>query len=345
MWRAAISRASGGPAAARLAALITAVGLAAVPVAGRAMEATAGVQRAATSIYDRPGRLVRIPDRRHINLRCAGQGAPTVLFESGFGATSEAWTKVQPAVARVTRACAYDRAGYGFSDPGPLPRDGAAIARDLDRALRSGGVPGPYVLVGHSAGGLYVRLFAGRRLRDVVGVVLVDPSVEHQEQRFAAAFGPEAGSLDPLRRRVANCLEQATGTRAAVIASPECALGRGLYRHGGADAWRTQGSELDTLFTTTSDEVDRLGGLLKDVPVIVLTASRAAPSPATQDPGVAMWQAMHQELAGRFRHGEQRTIQSSHLMMIERPEVVTKAILELVAVNRAATAKASRSNP
>jgi pimeloyl-ACP methyl ester carboxylesterase len=287
-----------------------------------------------------------MPDRRRINLRCAGQGAPTVLFESGFGATSEAWVKVQPVVAGTTRACAYDRAGYGFSDPGPSPRDGAAIARDLDRALRAAGQRGPYVLVGHSAGGLYVRLFAGRRPRDVAGMVLVDPSVEHQEQRFAAAFGPGAGSLDPLRRRVSGCLEKAVEASAATVAAaPDCGLGRGVYGHGGADAWRTQLSELDTLFTTTSDEVDRLGGLLKDVPVIVLTASRTGPPPAAQDPGAAMWQAMHQELAGRFRRGEQRTIQSSHLMMIEHPEVVTDAVLELVAASRADNAKTPRPQP
>src|SRR6185369_2620624 len=90
------------------AAAAPAPGSAAAPIS---MEAYAG-----------PGRLVTLPDRRRINLRCMGHGSPTVLLEAGFGAWSFAWNKVQPAIARTTRVCAYDRAGYGFSSPGPLPR-------------------------------------------------------------------------------------------------------------------------------------------------------------------------------------------------------------------------------
>ena len=108
---------------------------------------------------DRPGEIVQLADGRKLNFRCAGRGAPTVLLESGFGADSRAWSKVQPTVAETTRVCAYDRAGYGFSDPGPLPRDGAAIARDLDQALTQAEILGPFVVVGHSAGGLYARLY------------------------------------------------------------------------------------------------------------------------------------------------------------------------------------------
>src|SRR5205809_929445 len=76
------------------------------------------------------GKLVKLPDGRRIYLKCMGQGAPTVLFEGGYLAESGAWFKVQPQVARITRACAYDRAGYGRSDAGPMPRDGKAVARD-----------------------------------------------------------------------------------------------------------------------------------------------------------------------------------------------------------------------
>ena len=100
----------------------------------------------------RPGDLVRL-DGRRINVRCLGAGAPTVILESGYEADSLAWWKVEPEVARFTRVCSYDRAGAGFSDPGPLPRDGAAIAADLDKALSAAGIRGPFVLVGHSAGG------------------------------------------------------------------------------------------------------------------------------------------------------------------------------------------------
>jgi pimeloyl-ACP methyl ester carboxylesterase len=78
-----------------------------------------------------------LPDGRVLHFVCSGQGAPTIVFESGFGATGQAWNKVQPALSRDQRACSYDRAGSGQSDPGPFPRDGAAIAKDLDQGLRA----------------------------------------------------------------------------------------------------------------------------------------------------------------------------------------------------------------
>src|SRR5579859_5390461 len=87
--------------------------------------------------YAQSGRIVRLPDHRALNFRCSGRGAPTVLLEAGFGAGSNAWGKVAPRIAQVTQVCAYDRAGFGFSDPGPMPRDGAAIARDLDAGLKA----------------------------------------------------------------------------------------------------------------------------------------------------------------------------------------------------------------
>jgi len=167
--------------------------LAAAIAAAAALGLLPALAAAADNPLEHPARLVKLPDGRRINLRCAGHGSPTVVFDGGYLANSGAWFKVQPQVATLTRACSYDRAGSGFSDPGPLPRDGQAVARDLDQTLRAAGVGGPYILVGHSAGALYARLFADLRPKDVVGMVLVDPTVEHQDQRFDALFGRGAG--------------------------------------------------------------------------------------------------------------------------------------------------------
>jgi pimeloyl-ACP methyl ester carboxylesterase len=287
---------------------------------------------------ERPGRLVTLPDGRRMNLRCSGQGSPTVILESGYGGDSRAWAKVQPRIAKVTHVCAYDRAGYGFSDPGPLPRDGEAIARDLDRALSAADIAGPYIVVGHSAGGLYARLFAARRRGQVKGLVFVDTSVEHQQQRLAAVFGPGAGSLDGVRRRVAGCLQatEAQGKPADAAATTACAPADApaLARKISANplSWRGQLSELDALFDSTSDEVERVGSLLQDIPAIVLTASRQADgvTATREDPGAAVWQAFHRVLAASFRRGEQRLVKSSHLMMTDRPEVIADAAVELV---------------
>ena len=285
----------------------------------------------------KPGQLVRLPDHRVLNFRCAGKGSPTVILEAGFGAGSNAWLAVQPRIAATTRVCSYDRAGYGFSDPGPLPRDGAAIARDLDNGLKAAGISGPYVLVAHSAGGLYARLFAARRRGEVAGLVFVDSSVEHQTQRMAALFGPGAGSIDGIKRMPARCLaatsapNDPTNEAALLQCAPASLDAHARQVALRPDTYRIQLSELDTLFTSTSDEVDRVGDLLQAAPSVVLTAAKAdGVAAGSDDPGARAWQDFHQKLASSFLHGEHRLVKSSHLMMYDRPEIVAEAAAKLV---------------
>ncbi|HZF29681.1 MAG TPA: alpha/beta hydrolase [Gammaproteobacteria bacterium] len=115
-------------------------------------------------------------DGRDVRMLIAGDGGPTVVFESGWGEPLETWGKVQPAVSRFARTVAYDRAGYGLSDAGPPPRDGRKIATELRCALVAAGAAPPYVLVGASLGGPFVRVFAGLYPGDVASLVLVDPT-------------------------------------------------------------------------------------------------------------------------------------------------------------------------
>jgi pimeloyl-ACP methyl ester carboxylesterase len=111
--------------------------------------------------------------RLHIN--CMGTGSPTVVIESGLGDWSASWSSwVQPQVAGTTRVCTYDRAGMGYSEPGPLPRTAARFADELHTLLQRAEIPGPYVLAGHSSGGLTVRVFAAAYPAEVVGVMLID---------------------------------------------------------------------------------------------------------------------------------------------------------------------------
>jgi pimeloyl-ACP methyl ester carboxylesterase len=120
-----------------------------------------------------PGRLVRV-NNRLMHIHATGEGAPTVLFESGMGASCLSWTHVQPAVAEFSRAVSYDRAGHGWSDPAHGPRTAQQIAQELHALLNIAEVPGPYVLVGHSFGGYVTRAFARLYREEVVGMVLVD---------------------------------------------------------------------------------------------------------------------------------------------------------------------------
>jgi pimeloyl-ACP methyl ester carboxylesterase len=129
------------------------------------------------NLYLHPQRLVDVGGRR-LNLVCTGKGSPTVILEAGMLADSTAWRRVQPAISLTTRVCSYDRAGMGFSDPAGAPRDASAIVRDLHALLTTGGVAGPYVLVGWSSGGLFTRLYQYRYPSDVAGLVEVDPDTE-----------------------------------------------------------------------------------------------------------------------------------------------------------------------
>ena len=131
-----------------------------------------------------PGRLVDVGGHK-MHLDCTGQGTPTVILESGLWDDSTVWYKVQPEIAKLTRVCSYDRAGLGYSDPRPhqVP-DSRNIAQNLHTLLANAGVNPPYILVGHSLGGIHIRVYQNLYPSDVVGMVLVDSGHPDQESRL-----------------------------------------------------------------------------------------------------------------------------------------------------------------
>ena len=126
--------------------------------------------------YAHVQRLVDIDHGRRLNLYCVGNGSPTVVFDAGLGNWSQIWGLVQPAIGKRTQACAYDRAGLGFSDPSTRESSSANIVDDLHRLLVAASIKPPYVLVGHSYGGMSMRLFADLYFDETAGMVLVDPT-------------------------------------------------------------------------------------------------------------------------------------------------------------------------
>jgi pimeloyl-ACP methyl ester carboxylesterase len=125
-----------------------------------------------------PGRLIDLGGYK-LHLNCTGQGKPTVVLSAGAGDASFAWALVQPEAAKLTRVCSYDRSGTAWSDLGPKPRTVYQEAYDLHRLLAKAGEHGPYVLVGHSAGGTVARIFAMQYRKETRGVVLVDAGHEN----------------------------------------------------------------------------------------------------------------------------------------------------------------------
>src|SRR5436309_2062325 len=144
--------------------------------------AGASASTPADIVYARPGQLVDAGGFR-LNLNCMGSGSPTVVFDSGWGDWAPAWSKVQPEIAKWTRACSYDRAGTGFSDLGPMPRTSVRIAEELRNALHHAGMPGPYILVGSAFGGDNVRTFADMYMDEVAGMVLDDADPDDLEPK------------------------------------------------------------------------------------------------------------------------------------------------------------------
>jgi pimeloyl-ACP methyl ester carboxylesterase len=154
--------------------------------------------------FPAPGEMVDVGDHR-LHLNCLGQGSPTVVLDAGLGYTSVEWSGwVQPEVAKHTRVCAYDRAGMGWSEPGPGVPDAIQRADVLHALLREADEEGPYVLVGHSLAGLYSRVYADRYPEEVAGMVLVDSSHPDQFEGsgLAVTMNRAAGVLGPLVARI-----------------------------------------------------------------------------------------------------------------------------------------------
>ena len=232
--------------------------------------------------YVEPGQLVDIGGRR-INLHCTGAEGPTVIFMAGIFSWSLIWYKTQPVIANNARVCAFDRASYGFSDPAPRPQIISEVVEDLHKALHAGSIPGPYVMVGHSLGGLEARVYAQRWPEDVAGMVLVDTSpaaeglidenipgydeVAGRESYAAAtlhcAFLAVHGTLGPSNSEFIDCT--------ATLPSDTPAAFRKIWpQFFTADYFSDKVSLMSSLYTHRYDSADhhRLGS----IPLVVLSA-------------------------------------------------------------------------
>ena len=176
------------------------------------------------------GRLIDVGGHK-LYLNCVGSGSPTVVLEPGAGGTSSQLGWITPAVARTTRVCVYDRAGRGWSETADTPQDGAQIATDLHTLLHRAGETGPYVLAGHSFGGLYVRIFAAHYPDEVAGLVLVDSTASKEpatsvvpSTETAAPTAPSAAS--PVVASLSARVGLARVARAARLGDPSAELPR-----------------------------------------------------------------------------------------------------------------------
>ena len=299
-------------------------------------------------VYAHPQKLVRLPDGRRMNLYCVGKKGPVVLFDSGFGGSTFAWGDVQARLDGRFRACAYDRAGSGFSDPGPMPRDSRHIVEDLRALAKAAHLPQPYILVGHSMGGLNMRLYASQHPKEVAGLVLVDPSGEYQDARLNRALGLPAPTGDPMAKHRACVIAAKAGLTPGTPDYDNCvgtppktwpeAFRKEVTRRNLTAAYhQALVSEFENLAGADSEQIEHARHSLGDLPLIVLTAEntyRDGVPPADADRLSATWRQMHDEVAALSTRGVNRlVVGSGHQIPSNNPAAVATAIADVAAMS------------
>jgi pimeloyl-ACP methyl ester carboxylesterase len=316
--------------------------------------------------YEQIGRThdaARLPPRigqsvdvggRTLNLYCSGEGSPTIVLEAGGNEPGYAWNAVQTRLAGFTRACWYDRAGVGWSDPPQSPRTSASVVADLHQALSHAGVAPPYVLVGASIGGEYARVHTSRYPHDVAGLVLVDSShPDQQEPAFmlspfnrmsprarelicaALPFMARFGILRFMANRMGGPVPPQSSQESNILAKLNAnpmALGTDARQACAA----TDGGRLVSTNGTGNPELDnaaRNAGSLGDRPLIVLTAGRYWAPPGLEKQAAdyhEIWVHLLQaSLAQLSTRGRQEVVDAHHDME-EAPDSVVTATREVV---------------
>jgi pimeloyl-ACP methyl ester carboxylesterase len=234
----------------------------------------------------------------NLNLLVGGQGTPTIVFEAGFGAGLASWSTVQSNIAKFARTVSYDRAGIGQSEMGPKPRAAKQIAEELHLALQNAGIGPPYILVGHSFGGIYVRVFADMYPKEVAGMILIDPSQE--------AFDDWSKTHKEAQR-----------------------AGRDEEMAKASPGVRDESAQV-----SASYDQARGAKVPAGIPVILFTAMKDETMPESVR---KVWAEKHEEWIVKVPGGKHVMVEKSgHFIQAEQPQLVIDAIKQIVDQARAA---------
>lgn len=281
-----------------------------------------------------PGHLVNVGGLQ-FQINCEGSGSPTVILESGLGDILAEWQPVQAQISKFTRVCSYDRAGYGGSDAGPLPRTSWQIAVELHRLLQSAGEDAPFVLVGHSFGGYNVRVFNGQYPNEVAGLVLVDSVQEDQYELLPSTWKRVGAS------QLSRWQSQATWMPLQI----DFGIARLRFRKLlGADTYlilqskylKARASELEQIQISGSQA--RAAGMIGNKPLIVLTGVEqddALKKALSKEDFIRFQQVwvgnLQPRLARLSTRGKQVILPDvGHNIPAERPEAIVNAVREVL---------------
>ncbi len=289
----------------------------------------------ALDVYLKPQTLATLPDGRHIHLFCMGHGEPVAIVAPGWHITAPLWNRFQPLMAKQTRVCLYDRAGYSFSDPGPMPRDTAAEVKDLHDALKAAGIKDPFILVGHSLGGFDARLFAYTYPKETAGLLLLDPPTEGIYQHMHDPdedVGLYAHCAKIVRQHSlgwdSKCIDLRPGPRWS-----DAMRAKILADQQHASWYETIVSEDVSMVTRSADELVAARRPLGSIPINVLQADTNCAAAQKTDPKSfdAKRCAELEIQAQDSTRGVKRIVTGAgHMMQDDKPDVVLDAFREIV---------------
>lgn len=262
------------------------------------------------------GRMVDIGTHA-LHIRVLGEGAPAVVVDAGIAARSEEWYALQARLAEETLVFVYDRAGYGASEPGPLPRDSGRESEELRSLLQASAVEGSYVLVGHSLGGLNVQVFAARYPEDVAGIVLLDPPP------LGWLLGESYSGLQAMAERMTDEW-QAVAERGSESSDPEDRAESDFFRMIASEHREMLGESARLVA-----EIETFG----DIPLVVIASG--VPNPIFGDVAKeyqTYWADQSRALAAKSSRGEFLLAEdSTHRLHEEAADLVLESILSVVA--------------
>jgi pimeloyl-ACP methyl ester carboxylesterase len=300
-----------------------------------------------------PGRLVDVGGF-NLHIHCTGEGSPSIILDAALGGSSLSWSLVQPELAKLSRVCSYDRAGFGWSDAGPLPRTAGRIADELRTLLNRAGVPPPFLPVGHSFGGLVALIFAHRFSTETAGLVLVDPA--HAEDWVK----PAAKEQVQIDRGVRLCRYGAITARlglarvvAALVGLGQLSLARGLVKvasRGGlsrqdeailAPVWKLPaevrpalsqfwtkprffealGSQIEAICESAAEVLEATAHGFGDLPLITISSTNPGDYRVRQQDRMAA-------LSTRGRHI--MAANSGHWVPLDEPQIVIDAVKQVL---------------
>lgn len=302
-------------------------------------------QRAKTHLkkqYPPIGQMIDIGGYR-LHMHVEGEGSPTVVMDAGAGGIGLSWELVRPTIAKITRVVTYDRAGLGWSDPGPKPRKADTMADELHTLLKNANIENPYILVGHSLGGVVARQFAAKYPGEVAGLVMVDSAHEQQMKHFPEALVKMVNSM----KGMMGIMKLLSKLGIFAIKPNLISIGdngklstdlvtqmRGVMASSNSHA-EALIAETESVYSAQTQPVSSLG----DLPLTVIShgqldANSIPPSLGQQvrDEYEAAWQKLQVEITSLSTQGRRIFAErSGHNVMFEQPEIIVESILEMVA--------------